>query len=38
MIGTLWALEASDSQEDLLRLSELGEVFLAVDPRHTPVQ
>ena len=39
VVGTLSALEANDSQEDfVVRGSELGEVFHAERPRHTPAQ
>ena len=37
-VGTLSALEANDSQEDLVRRSEPSKVLLAEGPRHTPVQ
>ena len=38
VVGTLSALEANDSQEDLVHRSESGQGFGAEDPRHTPVQ
>ena len=38
MVGTLSALEANNSQGDLVRRLEPGEVFRAEGPRHTPVQ
>ena len=39
MVGTLSALGANDSQEDLVvHRSESGEVFRAEGLRHTPVQ
>ena len=38
VVGTLLALEANDSQEDLVHRSESGEVFSAEVPRHTPVE
>ena len=37
VVGTLSALEADDSQADLVRLSEPSEVLRAEGPRHTPV-
>ena len=36
MVGTVSALEAIDSQEDLVSCSDLGKVFRSEGPRHIP--
>ena len=38
MVSTESALDANDSQQDLVTRSKLGKVFGSERPRHTPVQ
>ena len=38
VVGTLFVLEANDSEQDAVCRSELGQVFRAGGPHHAPVQ